>query len=73
MRKLIQLLVLTLALTASAQAGIMQNGVTDPPPPPPSASEQSSVETEGGDMPNGEPDTTTQTALTIIGSLLTLF
>jgi hypothetical protein len=73
MRKTICALMLALALSASTYAGDMQCGVTDTPPPPPSASEQSSVETDGSVMPNGEPDTTSQTALTIIGSLLTLF
>jgi hypothetical protein len=70
MRKTAQVMALVMALSIFTYAGEMQ--CPAPVPPPPSASEQSSVETEGGEIPNGEPDSYTQTALTILGSLLTL-
>lgn len=71
MRKTLRVSLLIVILACSAHAGIMPNGEQEPPPPPqPTQSEQ---EPEGGDMPNGEPETATQTVLTLLGSVLSLF
>lgn len=60
MRKLIMVLLLTLAFTASIHAGEMGQPIAPPPPPP--------TVTAQGDMPGGITDI----ALTILGAMLSL-
>ena len=74
MRKAISVSALLLALTCSAYAGEMQNGVTGTPPPtpPPNGITQEEQLAEGV-MPNGEPDGLTEAVLTVIESVLALF
>jgi len=62
--------VLVLLLVSSAHAGWMGNGATQPPPPPPSDTQEEQA--ADGIMPNGEPDTITETVLSVIESLLAL-
>lgn len=74
MRKAISVSALLLALTCSAYAGEMQNGVTGtPPPPPPSNGITQEEQTAEGYMPNGEPDGLTEAVLSVIESVLALF
>jgi hypothetical protein len=63
MSKAIRASVLVLLLTSSAQAGWMPNGSPEPPPP--------SVQGQAADgiMPNG----LTETVLSLLESVLTLF
>jgi len=69
MSKAIRASVLVLLLTSSAQAGWMGNDVKQPTPPSTTQEEQ----TAAGVMPNGEPDSLTETVLTVIESVLALF
>lgn len=55
MRKTLGVCLLTLLLTCSASAGIMQNGSPAPPPPPPPAS--AVQDTTDGATLNGEMGT----------------
>ena len=59
MRKSFSVLTLILALTCTAYAGEMQNGVTDTPPPPP----QSAPAVQEPMVDGETPDTLTTTAL----------
>ncbi|HZI17643.1 MAG TPA: hypothetical protein VEY09_03520 [Pyrinomonadaceae bacterium] len=70
MSRAIRASVLTLLLFSSAHAGWMGNDVTGTPPPPPSAPQEE--QTTDGIMPNGEPDTITETMLSVIENLLAL-
>lgn len=63
MRKTISVAALLLALTCPAYAGEMQN---DSPKPQTNTAQESTTE---GYMPNGVPDTLTQTALDLLALL----
>ena len=71
MSKAIRASVLVLLLTSSAQAGWMGNDVKQSEPPPPSVTQEEP--TADGIMPNGEPDSLTETVLAVIESVLALF
>lgn len=61
-RKALCALVLSLALTASAFAGEIHTGITNPPQPPPTSGEQTVT-----------TDTVTEIALNLLQSVLSLF
>jgi len=71
MSKAIRASVLMLLLTSSARAGWMGNDAKQPEPPPPSVIQEE--QTADGIMPNGEPNSLTETVLTVIESVLALF
>jgi hypothetical protein len=77
MRKTLGVCLLTLFLTCSASAGIMQNGSPTPPPPPPPAPESTVQEptdeaTTDGEIQNDAPDGLTQIALDLLALLPSL-
>ncbi|HZI19389.1 MAG TPA: hypothetical protein VEY09_12415 [Pyrinomonadaceae bacterium] len=69
MSRAIRASVLVLLLVSSAHAGWMGNGATQPPPPPSDTQEEQATDSI---MPNGEPNTITETVLSVIESLLAL-
>jgi hypothetical protein len=71
MGKVIRASLLVLCLACSAQAGWIQNDVTgNPPSPPPNAvTEEQTVD---GWIQNGEPESLTDTVLSVIESVLAL-
>lgn len=79
-RKALTTSVLVLALTASASAGVMQTGKTDPPPPPPTtngvmqtgATEEEAQTGEATSTPEAA-DTVAEIALSLLQNILTLF
>jgi hypothetical protein len=68
MRKTLQVLALTLAVSASAYAGEMQFPVTDPPPQSATAIQA----TTSSETPNGTSDSLTQIALNVLAVLPSL-
>lgn len=72
MRKAIRVSLLVLALASATYAGDIPFGSPTPPPPPPPQSAQTEQESEGGWMPNGEPESATEIVLTLINSALSL-
>ncbi len=68
MRKTLQVLVLTLAVSASAYAGDMQFPVTDPPPQSATAVQAPT----SGNMQNDATDSLTQIALKVLAVLPSL-
>ncbi len=68
MRKAISAAALILALTCSARAGWMPNGIEEPPPPPPANTAQESAATD--EDTSGATDTLTQIMLTVLASVL---
>lgn len=68
MSKALRASVLLLLLTSSVQAGWMGNDVKQPPP-----TSTTQEATADGIMPNEEPDCLTETVLTVIESVLSLF
>ena len=79
MAKIIRAMALTMALSAYAQAGIIQYDKEQPPPPPPPATtSMTQDETENqalaeGIMQNDLTAAASQAALATLQSLLTLF
>lgn len=79
MTKTIRAMILVLALSVCAQAGVMQFDKTQPPPPPPPATTsmtQDETETEAlaeGIIQNDLTAAASQAALATLQSLLTLF
>jgi hypothetical protein len=71
MAKAIRASVLMLILASSAQAGYIHNDVVGPPPPPPPSVTQEG-QTVKGVMPNDEPESLTETVLSVIESVLML-
>lgn len=79
MPKAIRIATLVLALSVSAQAGIIQNDKTEPPPPPPPATtagvtldETETVVLVEGTMQYDLADAASRAALATLQSLLTL-
>lgn len=73
MRKTLGVCLLTLLLTCSASAGIMQNGSPAPPPPPASAVQEPTDEaTTAGEIQNDAPDSLTRVALDLLALLPSL-
>lgn len=77
MRKTLQVLALTLAVSASAYAGEMQFPVTDPPPKPSANATQEPMTavqepTTSGNMQNDATDSLTQIALELLAVLPSL-
>lgn len=79
MKKIIRAVMLAMALSVYAQAGIMQYDKTQPPPPPPPATmdvTQDETETQAlaeGIMQYDLTAAASQAALATLQSLLTLF
>lgn len=71
MCKAIRASVLVLLLAGSAQAGWIQNEAAPTPPPPPPTITQEEPTAEGV-MPNGGPESLTETVLSLLGSVLAL-
>jgi hypothetical protein len=78
-RKALTASVLVLALSASASAGVMQTGKTDPPPPPTAngvmqtgATEEEAQTGEATSTPEAA-DTVAEIALSLLQNILTLF
>ena len=69
MGKTIRASVVVFLLACSVYAGDMQNDVKQPTPPT-NATQQAA---ENGYMPNGEPNGFTETVLSLLESVLTLF
>jgi hypothetical protein len=69
MGKTIRASVLVLVLASSAQAGWIQNDVTGTPPP---QNNVTAEQTASGWIQNGEPESLTQTVLSVIESVLAL-
>lgn len=70
MSKAVRASVLVLLLVCSAYAGDIQNGVTGTPPPPNVTQEE---RTADGDIRNGEPNSFTETVLSLLEDVLALF
>jgi Spy/CpxP family protein refolding chaperone len=76
LRRLCAAFVLALALSLAASAGTMPAGVVDPPPPPSQATATGEISTGvTGDIHTGvtATDPVTETLLTLLQSLLSLF
>ncbi len=77
MTKIVRAVMLAMALSVHAQAGIMQyDKEQPPPPPPPAATSATQDETEAlaeGIMQTGLTAAASQAALATLQSLLTLF
>lgn len=69
MRKAISVAAVMLALTCSARAGYIPYGSPESPPPNTAQEEQSA----DGYMPNGEPESLTETVLSLLEGVLALF
>ena len=76
MAKIIRATTLVLALSAYAQAGIIQYDKNQPPPPPPPSATQEETESEASAQGIIQYDLTaaaSQAALDVLQSLLTLY
>lgn len=71
MRKAVSASVLVLLLACSAYAGDIQNGVTGTPPPPKNATQEQQA--SDGEIQDGAADSLTETVLSVIERVLTLF
>jgi hypothetical protein len=72
MGKAVRASVLVLVLACSAQAGWIQNGVTDPPPPPPPQTLVAQEPPADNETPNDGPESLTETVLSVLESVLAL-